>query len=45
MMSLATLYGETQETYLALIRTFPLRPIRLEAELDEATATLDTLAV
>ncbi len=42
-MSLITLYGETQETYLALIRTFPLRPLRSEYELDEAMAILDTL--
>jgi HTH-type transcriptional regulator / antitoxin HigA len=44
-MSLATLYGETQETYLALIRTFPLRPLRSEADLDEATTILDALVV
>jgi len=44
-MSLATLYGEAQETYLALIRTFPLRPLRSEAELDEATMVLDALVV
>ena len=42
-MSLTTLYGEMQETYLALIRTFPLRPLRSEAELDEAMAILDAL--
>jgi HTH-type transcriptional regulator/antitoxin HigA len=44
-MSLATVYGETQDTYLALIRTFPLRPIRSETELDEAIAIIDTLVV
>ena len=44
-MSLATLYGEAQETSLALIRTFPLRPLRSEAELDEATMVLDALVV
>jgi HTH-type transcriptional regulator / antitoxin HigA len=44
-MSLTTLYGETQETYLALIHTFPLRPLRSEAELDEATTILDALVV
>ena len=44
-MSLATLYGETQDTYLALIRTFPLRPLRSEADLDEAIAIIDALAV
>ena len=42
-MSLITLYGEMQDTYLALIRTFPLRPIRSEDELDEAMEILDTL--
>jgi HTH-type transcriptional regulator / antitoxin HigA len=42
-MSLTTLYGEMQDTYLALIRTFPLRPIRSEGELDEAMEVLDAL--
>ena len=42
-MSLATIYGTTQETYLALIRTFPLRPLRSESDLDEAMAVLDAL--
>lgn len=42
-MSLITLYGEMQDTYLALIRTFPLRPIRSEDELDEAMEILDAL--
>jgi HTH-type transcriptional regulator / antitoxin HigA len=44
-MSLATLYGETQDTYLTLIRTCPLRPLRTEADLDEAMAILDALVV
>ena len=44
-MSLATLYGETQDTYLTLIRTCPLRPLRSEADLDEAMALLDALVV
>ena len=44
-MSLATLYGETQDTYLTLIRAFPLRPLRSEADLDEAMAILDALVV
>ena len=44
-MSLATLYGETQDTYLTLIRTCPLRPLRSEADLDEAMAILDALVV
>ena len=42
-MSLITLYGEMQDTYLALIRTFPLHPIRSEDELDEAMDLLDNL--
>lgn len=44
-MSLATLYGETQDTYLTLIRTCPLRPLRSEADLDEAIAIIDALVV
>ena len=44
-MSLATLYGETQDTYLTLIRTCPLRPLRSEADLDEAMVILDALVV
>jgi len=44
-MSLATLYGETQDTYLTLIRTCPLRPLRSETDLDEAMALLDALVV
>ncbi|MBM3225887.1 MAG: hypothetical protein FJZ47_19115 [Candidatus Tectomicrobia bacterium] len=42
-MSLAALYGEMQDTYLALIHAFPLRPLRSEGELDEAMDVLDTL--
>ena len=44
-MSLATLYGDTQETYLTLISRCPLRPLRSEADLDEALAILDVLVV
>ena len=44
-MSLATLYGETQDTYLTLIHTCPLRPLRSEADLDEAMVILDALVV
>jgi HTH-type transcriptional regulator/antitoxin HigA len=44
-MSLATLYGETQDTYLTLIRRCPLRPLRSEADLDEAMATMDALVI
>lgn len=44
-MSLATLYGDTQDTYLTLIRTFPLRPLRAEADLEDALAILDALVI
>src|SRR5437660_11500940 len=44
-ISLATLYGKTQDTYLTLIRTCPLRPLRSEADLDEAMTILDALVV
>jgi antitoxin component HigA of HigAB toxin-antitoxin module len=42
-MSLITLYGEMQDTYLALIRLFPRHPIRSEDERNEAMEILDTL--
>ena len=42
-MSIASIYGKAQSTYLDLIRAFPLRPLRSEADLDEAIATLDVL--
>jgi HTH-type transcriptional regulator/antitoxin HigA len=35
--------GRTRDTYLALVRRFPLRPIRSEAELDAAIAMIDEL--
>jgi HTH-type transcriptional regulator/antitoxin HigA len=44
-MSLATLYGDAQETYLTLIGRCPLRPLRSEADLDEAMAIMDVLVV
>ena len=31
------------DNYLALVRAFPLRPIRSEAELDRAIAVIDSL--
>src|ERR1700722_14467683 len=33
----------TDEIYLELVRTFPLRPIRSDAELDRAIAIIDSL--
>jgi HTH-type transcriptional regulator/antitoxin HigA len=35
--------GKANDTYLALVRRFPLRPIRTEAELDAAISVIDTL--
>jgi HTH-type transcriptional regulator/antitoxin HigA len=35
--------GKSNDTYLALVRRFPLRPIRTEAELDAAISVIDTL--
>src|SRR5205823_5286538 len=36
--------GRAGTRYLALIREFPLRPIRSEAELDQAIAVIDALS-
>jgi HTH-type transcriptional regulator/antitoxin HigA len=35
--------GKSKDTYLALIRRLPLRPIRSEADLDAAIAMIDAL--
>src|SRR6266849_1941389 len=35
--------AKSGDTYLALVRRFPLRPIRSEAELDAAIAMIDEL--
>src|SRR5713226_6339791 len=37
--------GRTKDGYLALVRRFPLRPIRSESELDAATTIVNALAV
>jgi HTH-type transcriptional regulator/antitoxin HigA len=39
-----TTTGPVDRAYLALIREFPLRPIRSEAELDRAIAMVDALS-
>ncbi len=36
-------YGKTEDRYLDLVRRFPLRPLRTEAELDAAIAVIDGL--
>ncbi|MBL8863926.1 MAG: helix-turn-helix domain-containing protein [Planctomycetia bacterium] len=37
------LYGKTEDRYLDLVRRFPLRPLRSEADLDAAVAMVDEL--
>ena len=41
--ALSTLYGRSRDRYLELVQAFPLRPIRTEDELDEATRAIDAL--
>ncbi|MCE9561925.1 MAG: helix-turn-helix domain-containing protein [Planctomycetes bacterium] len=36
-------YGKTEDRYLDLIRHFPLRPLRTNADLDAAVAVVDSL--
>ena len=36
-------YGKREDRYLELVREFPLRPIRRNAELDAAVAVVDSL--
>jgi HTH-type transcriptional regulator/antitoxin HigA len=40
---IGSVYGRQQDRYLELIRRFPLRPIRSEAELDGAIRVIDSL--
>src|ERR1700722_13964497 len=37
------LYGNREDRYLELVRQFPLRPLRTEADLDAAIAIIDLL--
>lgn len=41
--TIAAVYGRHEDRYLELVRRFPLRPVRTEAELDAATAVVDSL--
>src|SRR5260370_6479594 len=41
--TIGAVYGKREDRYLALIRRFPLRPLRTEADLDAAVAVLDEL--
>jgi HTH-type transcriptional regulator/antitoxin HigA len=36
-------YGKTEDRYLDLVRRFPLRPLRCDADLDAAAAVIDAL--
>lgn len=36
-------YGKTEDRYLALVRQFPLRPLRTDADLDAAVDVIDGL--
>ncbi len=41
--ALSTLYGRSQDRYLELVLAFPLRHIKTEQELDDATDVIDSL--
>lgn len=36
-------YGKAEDRYLELVRRFPLRPLRTDADLDAAVAVIDSL--
>ena len=41
--TIRAVYGKTEDCYLNLIRWFPLRPLRTEADLAAAVAVIDEL--
>ena len=41
--SIRAVYGKTEDRYLELIRRFPLRPLRSDADLNAAVAVVDGL--
>jgi HTH-type transcriptional regulator/antitoxin HigA len=41
--TIRALYGKTEDRYLDLVRQFPLRPLRSDADLDAAVAVIDAL--
>src|SRR5438874_1449863 len=41
--TITAVYGKTEDRYLALVREFPLRPLRTDADLDAAVAVIDRL--
>lgn len=42
-MSIGAVYGKTEDRYLGLVRQFPLRPLRSDADLDAAIDVIDAL--
>src|SRR6266571_889027 len=41
--TIRAVYGKTEDRYLDLIRQFPLRPLRTDADLDAAVKAIDAL--
>src|SRR5262249_11535002 len=41
--TIRAVYGRTEDQYLELVRRFPLRPLRNDADLDAAVAVVDSL--
>ena len=41
--TIRAVYGKTEDRYLDLVRQFPLRPLRSDADLDAAIAVIDAL--
>src|SRR5258708_40321047 len=41
--TIRAVYGKTEDRYLDLVRRFPLRPLRSDADLDAAVAVIDAL--
>src|SRR5690242_3825600 len=41
--TIRSVYGKSEDRYLDLVRRFPLRPLRSDADLDAAVAVVDAL--
>src|SRR6266576_6790326 len=41
--TIRAVYGKTEDQYLAIVRQFPLRPLRTDADLDAAVTVIDAL--
>jgi HTH-type transcriptional regulator / antitoxin HigA len=42
-ITIRAVYGKREDQYLTLVRRFPLRPLRSDADLDAAVAVIDVL--